>query len=257
MFSGIDDPQMGEGQTLKGLVHRFGYLWGFAEFAFNPIPSTMMDEKEINLGTTVGCPEKRLGRPNDLQSLFDSKAFPRCTYPGIALERLKIRKAEQGVKKARIPQVYLGCFDLALTEIFVPRLKLPDHEGSCENVEIGAYRFVRQVEGTAKLRGIPGLTVIMGQHRPEATHGCGWNRDTKLGDIASQEGLNEALAPGKTVCVAAGKKGPGKSAPKPDNIGPVDSRFVKTKTGKLNEFDATGKGLGNILDKVGRCTPQD
>ena len=33
MLSGIDDPQMGEVQTLKGLVHRFGYFRGFAEFA--------------------------------------------------------------------------------------------------------------------------------------------------------------------------------------------------------------------------------
>jgi hypothetical protein len=36
MFSGIDDPQMGQVQTLKGLVHRFGYFGSFAEFAFNP-----------------------------------------------------------------------------------------------------------------------------------------------------------------------------------------------------------------------------
>ena len=126
MFSGIDNPQMGEVQTLKGLVHRFGDFWGFAEFALNPIPLAVMDEKEINLGAAMGCPEKRLGRPDDLQSLFDSKAFPRCPYPGIALERLKVRKAKQGVKKARIPQVYPGSFDLALTEILVPRLKLPD-----------------------------------------------------------------------------------------------------------------------------------
>ena len=37
MFSGIDDPQMGEVQTLKGLVHRFGYFGGFAEFTFNSV----------------------------------------------------------------------------------------------------------------------------------------------------------------------------------------------------------------------------
>ena len=49
-----NDPKMGEIQALKGLVHRFGYFWGFAEFAFNPIPSAVMDEKEINLGTTMG-----------------------------------------------------------------------------------------------------------------------------------------------------------------------------------------------------------
>jgi len=44
MFSRIDDPQMGEVHTLKGLVHRFGYSGGFAEFAFNSIPPAVMDE---------------------------------------------------------------------------------------------------------------------------------------------------------------------------------------------------------------------
>ena len=35
------------------------------------------------------------------------------------------------------------------------------------------------------------------------------------------------------------------------------SRFAKTKTGKLNEFDSAGKGLRDIVDKVGRCTPKN
>ena len=76
MFSGIDNPQMGKVQTIDGLVHRFGYFGSFAEFALNPIPSTVMDEKEINLGTAMGRPEKCLRGSDDLQNLFDSKAFP-------------------------------------------------------------------------------------------------------------------------------------------------------------------------------------
>jgi hypothetical protein len=66
MFTGIDDPQMGEVQTLKGLVHRFGYFRGFAEFAFDSIPAAVRDEKKINLSTAMGGPEKCLGGLNDL-----------------------------------------------------------------------------------------------------------------------------------------------------------------------------------------------
>ena len=29
----MDDPEMGKVQSLQGLVHRFGYFRGFAEFA--------------------------------------------------------------------------------------------------------------------------------------------------------------------------------------------------------------------------------
>jgi hypothetical protein len=78
MFPGIDNPQVGEVQALKGLIHRLGYFRGFTEFAFNSITPAVMNEKEINLSTAMGGPEKRLRRLDDLQDLFDGKAFPRC-----------------------------------------------------------------------------------------------------------------------------------------------------------------------------------
>ena len=76
MLSGTDNPQMSKVQTFNGLIHRSGRFRSFAEFAFDSIPSAVMNEKEINLGTAMGGPEKCLRRPNHLQSLFDSKAFP-------------------------------------------------------------------------------------------------------------------------------------------------------------------------------------
>ena len=76
MLSGIDNPQMSEVQTFNGLVHRSGRFWGFAEFAFDSVPSAVVDEKEINFGSAMGGPEKCLRRSNDFQSLFNSKAFP-------------------------------------------------------------------------------------------------------------------------------------------------------------------------------------
>src|SRR4030042_2251288 len=100
MLSGIDDPQMGEVQTCKGLVHRFGYFRGFAELAFNSVPAAVSDEKKINLSTAMGGPEKCLVRLNDLQNLFDSKAFPRCPYSGIVFMMLKIGKVKQSVKES-------------------------------------------------------------------------------------------------------------------------------------------------------------
>jgi hypothetical protein len=52
---------MGEVQTLKGLVRRFGYFGGFAEFASYSVPAAVTDEKRINLSTAMGGPEKCLG----------------------------------------------------------------------------------------------------------------------------------------------------------------------------------------------------
>jgi hypothetical protein len=118
----------------------------------------------------------------------------------------KVGKIEQGMQQTRISKVYLRCLDLALAEIFMPRLKLPDHKSSGQNVKIGAHGFIRQVKGTDEFGGIPGLTVIMSQHRPETTHGRGRDRNAKLGDISGQEGLNEAFAPREAVVFGGGKK---------------------------------------------------
>jgi hypothetical protein len=67
---------MSEVQTFNGLIHRSRRFWSFAEFAFDSISSAVMNKKEIHFGTAMGGPEKCLGRPNHLQSLFDRKAFP-------------------------------------------------------------------------------------------------------------------------------------------------------------------------------------
>ena len=47
MLSRMDDPQMRQLQTLKGLMHRFGYFRGFAEFAFDAISTAVKNKQEI------------------------------------------------------------------------------------------------------------------------------------------------------------------------------------------------------------------
>ena len=76
--------------------------------------------------------------------------------------------------------------------------------------------------------------MIMGQHRPKPTHGCGRNRDAELGDITSQEGLDETLAPGEAVSVAAGENG--EPALEPNNISAASRRFVKTENRKAQRI---------------------
>ena len=101
------------------------------------------------------------------------------------------------------------------------------------------------------------MTMIMSQHGPESAHGCRRNRYPQLGDISGQEGLDERLAPRETVVIGRSKKRTRESASQPQNRGKIRSRFLKVKTGELDEFDTTGKGLRGILHEVGRCAPQN
>ena len=98
MFSGIDNPQVGEVQALKGLTYRLGCFRGFTEFAFNSIPPAVMKEKEINLSTGMGGPEKRLRRFTSIcdsrskkvvvfsfENMRASVVFPHCLGPTSAV----------------------------------------------------------------------------------------------------------------------------------------------------------------------------
>ncbi len=51
------------------------------------------------------------------------------------------------MKETGVTKVNLRCFDLALRDVFMPRLELPDHKGTRENIKIGAHRLVRQPHG--------------------------------------------------------------------------------------------------------------
>jgi hypothetical protein len=60
MLSWMNDPQMCQLQTLKGLMHRFGYFRGFAEFAFNAISTAVKNKQEIHFSPAVCGPKKGL-----------------------------------------------------------------------------------------------------------------------------------------------------------------------------------------------------
>jgi hypothetical protein len=84
---------------------------------------------------------------------------------------MKIGKVEQTVEHPRIPKVNFRRFHLAFPDILMPRLELPDHKSSGQDIEIRAHGLVGQSHGATQLRGIPGLSVIVGQHGPEAMQG--------------------------------------------------------------------------------------
>ena len=47
-------------------------------------------------------------------------------------------------EEPRVSEVYFRRLDLTLANVFVPRLQLPNHEGSAENIEIGPHGLVRK-----------------------------------------------------------------------------------------------------------------
>jgi len=86
-------------------------------------------------------------------------------------------------------------FDLPFGEVLVPGQELIYHQGRGQAVKIPPDCGVSDSEGTCKLRGVPGLAVVMGQHGPEPSYGVGADMDAKLREIFFKEGADIALTP--------------------------------------------------------------
>jgi hypothetical protein len=143
---------------------------------------------------------------------------------------MAIDDVEKAVEDAGISQVYFGRFDLAFPDVFMPWLKLIHHEGSGQNIKGWTHGFVRQAHGPGKLGGVPELSVIMRQHRPESAHGSCREGDPQLGNISLKEGFYEAFSSGMAVIIRIGKKGTGETAAKPKGLPGIRTRFTDIKT---------------------------
>ena len=60
---------------------------------------------------------------------------------------------------------------------------------------IATDRIFSSAHRSGKLCGVPHLTVIMGDHRPEPRQHFRCDGDTKLGDVSLKKGTDKALTP--------------------------------------------------------------
>src|SRR3989339_383894 len=93
LSSRIDDPQMIEIQCVHSDAHGFCHGRRLIEFKFYTISTALNREQKIKLGAAVGRPEKGLRRLDNLQRLFQCKAFPRGADPWMPQKAMVIGEA--------------------------------------------------------------------------------------------------------------------------------------------------------------------
>src|SRR6185436_9897524 len=101
------------------------------------------------------------------------------------------------------------------------------------------------------------LAMVVRQHGPEAPQSAGRNRYAELGQIALQEGLDEALPP-----FGAGPLGPGeiaarKAAAQPEPREVWDTDFRERKAAEWVVEDPPGQGFGRLAEQLRRGATQD
>jgi len=114
----------------------------FRKFDFDAKMATAMDEKQIQLRSRIGCPKVSLIGAKEFMHLLDNEALPRRPDHWMSQQRLFIGQDEQGVQQSTIFDVNFGRSDLSFLDVDIPRLKLPHHHHTCQQVQVHANGFI-------------------------------------------------------------------------------------------------------------------
>ena len=122
VFSWVDDPEMFQRKILQDPVHRSGNRRCFVERRLGTVATPVVQKEQVNLGSSVRCPEIRLRWSHGTKELLESEALPRCTHARVRQETGKLGKAQESVQQPRVAKVDLGRLYLSLANVLVPRL---------------------------------------------------------------------------------------------------------------------------------------
>ena len=167
------------------------------------------------------------------------------------------REIQERVEDPTVREVDLGRLDLPFRDILMPGLKLEDHQPGGQDVQIVPHRRIGDPERPGELRGIPGLGMIMGQHRPKPAKGDRADVDPELRQVPFQERLDERSAPFIALRGRAGQVRPGESPPKPEALAIFDPDFIEGETFQLMENHAACEGLRSLAEELRRGASQD
>ena len=130
------------------------------------------------------------------------------------------------MQNAGVAQVDLRRLHLSLPDVGEVRTQHPHHVGRFERLEVAPRHVVGHAERARELRGVPRLSVVVREHRPEPLERRRGNRDPELRDIALQEGPYEVRSPPIAVRVRARQERPRKPPSQPEPIELVHADLV-------------------------------
>ena len=257
LVAGIDQPKMFEPKILNCNVHGSAAARRISVFELKPIMFACAPNQEIELGPAMGRPEVNIAATQCSNDLLQRKAFPGRAEVRVRLQISDGRQLKESMQESAVAEIDFGSLDLALADIFKPGWKHSDHVGSRENVEIASGSVLGSAERPRKLRRIPNLPVVMGDHGPKTSQGFGRNRDAKLGNITLEKSANEVVAPGHACRIVGCKERRRKSTAQPKLIALLHADFSEIETGEVNESYAASQRFRHAFYEVRRGRPED
>ena len=163
---------------------------------------------------------------------------------------LRLFQPQQKVQDAAVAQEHLGRLDQPLAQVLEPGRQYPDHVGAGQQVPVVIHRRGAHVHRARQLRGVPGLSMVVRQHPPEAPQRVRRHLRPQPRNVALQEGARERLHPARPGRGRRRQPGARKPAAHPEPVLVLRAHFGQREAANVDEEDAARQGFGNALDQI-------
>ena len=258
LVSGVDDVDPGQSEIGERRPHRRRDPRSRRALDLEADEARPLPYQEVDLGPGMSAPEEAV--PRSYVELghhgFEEEPLPGGSQLRMTLQFAAGRCVQEVVEDAGVPEVDPRRFDLPLAEVGAEGLEGSHHEGCFQSFEVSADRVVRNAEGASELRGIPNLTVRVGQHRPESLQGRSRDRDAELWHVSLEKGANEVSSPLEARPMRPGGVRGWETASEPKPLEVLDPHLGQGETAQFVVGDAACQGLGALPQQIGRCASE-
>src|SRR5437870_1976700 len=119
---------------------------------------------------------------------------------------------------------------------------------------MAAHGRVSLAERASDLRGVPDLSMVMGEHNPQAPQRTRRDGDAEHPDVALEKGANEILPPRDAGCLRFREERARKSAAQPEAPELPLADLADGEPTHVDERHAPGERLGAGMHEIGGGT---
>jgi hypothetical protein len=180
----------------------------------------------------------------------------------VAQDGIEVVQPEQGMHEAAVAHIDLGSTHEAFAHVAAPGGQAPHQHEVAQQVDVAAHRLAADAQRAGQPGLVQQLSLVVGQHGPQATQGAAGNPRAQRGYVSFQVGGDEGVAPGQAGCVAFGQPGQREAAaqPQPVHVGGRcrwSKDFARLKGCELHLRHAPGQAFAGLLQQhAGRGTQQ-
>ncbi len=181
----VDHLQPVQLQGRHGGSHGLRHAGTVRTLEFEPEPQVAAHDKQVQLGATMDRPEVALlrARAQLVDDLGQGKPLPAGTYLGMGAQLCGPSQPEQRVQDTAVRDVESRGLDDPRPDVAAPWSQLPHQKQTRHVVHVPPYSGVRDTERASKLAGIPGLAVVVREHREEVVQESGGKGDAEAGKV--------------------------------------------------------------------------